>query len=255
MVFPLIAAAIGLGSAVIGSRATRSASQTAARAQTTAANTNNDLQRDIYNRNSTTLAPFVGQGSSYNAPINSLLASNPFRSSTGESFTSSPGYQFALQQGLGAVNAGMGASGGLNSGARLKALQERGMGLAAQDYNTWFNQDQARLGNMNQATGQYLNAMTGQQGMGLSAAGAQAGVGLNYANNVSNNNWNAANATSNSALLNGANTNSLMSSLAGLGGQYLSGGFAPRQSSYGTPPPPPPLMGWSPPQNALMPVY
>jgi hypothetical protein len=108
---------------------------------------------------------------------------------------------------------------------------------------------------MNQATGQYLNAMTGQQGMGLSAAGAQAGVGLNYANNVSNNNWNSANATGNAALVNGANTNALMSGLAGAAGQYFGGGFMGRQSSYGAPPPAPPMPGRPMQTNYLPSMY
>jgi hypothetical protein len=255
MPFPLIAAlvggALGIGSSVIS----RNATKQAAGAQKAAATDSNTLQRDIYNQNSTTLAPYVSQGSSYNQPINALLGSNPFKSSTGATFQESPGYQFALQQGLGAVNAGMGASGLVNSGARMKALLTTGIGHANQDYYNWKNQDNNDLANMNQATGQYLNAMTGQQGMGLSAAGAQAGVGLNYANNVSNNNWNTANATGNAALVNGANTNALMSGLAGAAGQYFGGGFMGRQSSYGAPPPAPPMPGRPMQTNYLPSMY
>lgn len=229
----VIPAIIGGGAAIAAANSSKKATQAATKAQADTATTNNTLQRDIYNENKTVLAPFVAQGSSYNTPINALLGSNPFATSTGNTFQQSPGYQFALDEAFRGVNAGAGASGLLNSGSRLKSLQDRAVGLASQEYNNWWNQDQAQLANMNQATGQYLNALTGQQGMGLSAAGAQAGVGLNYANNVSNNNWNAANASSNASLLNGANQNSLLSGIAGIAGNMFgNNNFNPRQSGY-----------------------
>ena len=83
-------------------------------------------------------------------------------------YTASPEYQWQLSEGLGAVNALAGARGGLNSGATLQALQERGQGLAAQDRSN------------------YMNRMAGLVDMGMGAAGNQATAASNYASGASN---------------------------------------------------------------------
>lgn len=248
----LLAAPVVAGA--IGANASKQATAAATKAQTQTAANNNALQTDIYNRNSATLAPFVQQGQGYNTQVNALLGSNPFKSSTGASFETSPFYEFLQKEGMRGTNAQFGDA--VNSGGRYKALQDRLTNIAGGFQNQWFNQDQATLANQNQSTGQYLNALTGQQGVGLQAAGAQAGVGVNYANGVSNNNWQAANAQSNGALVNGANQNALMSGISGLAGQFLGqGGFGQqRQSSY-APPPAPAQTGWTPPYNSLSSVY
>jgi hypothetical protein len=56
------------------------------------------------------------------------------------SLTTMPGYQFGLNQALEGVNRGAGASGLLNSGNRLAALQDRGEGYAQSWQNQIFNQ-------------------------------------------------------------------------------------------------------------------
>lgn len=83
-------------------------------------------------------------------------------------YTASPEYQWQLSEGLGAVNALAGARGGLNSGATLQALQERGQGLAAQDRSN------------------YMNRLAGMVDMGMGAAGNQANIGNAYATGASN---------------------------------------------------------------------
>jgi hypothetical protein len=54
-------------------------------------------------------------------------------------FQSSPGYQFALGQGLNAVARGANAAGMAASGNELQASQKFGQGLADQDWQTWLN--------------------------------------------------------------------------------------------------------------------
>ena len=63
-------------------------------------------------------------------------------------FHTSPGYQFALDQGLRAIDHGAAAKGILNSGETLKAEQKYGTGLADQDFDTYYNRlmDLSKLG-------------------------------------------------------------------------------------------------------------
>ena len=57
-----------------------------------------------------------------------------------ESVTSTPGYQFAYNQGLEAVNRTAAAKGQLGSGNRLYDLTKFGQGLASQTYNNTVSQ-------------------------------------------------------------------------------------------------------------------
>ena len=61
-------------------------------------------------------------------------------------FQTDPGYQFQLQQGLRAVDAGAASQGMLRSGATLKAEDTFGQGLAEQDFTNYYN----RLFNLSQ---------------------------------------------------------------------------------------------------------
>ena len=54
-------------------------------------------------------------------------------------FQTSPGYQFQLDQGLRAVDAGAAANSMLRSGATMKAEQAFGSGLAATEFTNYYN--------------------------------------------------------------------------------------------------------------------
>jgi hypothetical protein len=96
-----------------------------------------------------------------------------------DKFTTSPGYKFALNQGLTSVQRGMQARGLGGSGAEAKQLQMTGQGLANQEY------------------GQYQQRLAGLAGMGQQAAGTMGGyaygtggqlaqLGLGYAGQQAN---------------------------------------------------------------------
>ncbi len=70
------------------------------------------------------------------ANLYSQLLTNPAAFSK---FTTTPGYQFAMQQGTNAMQNGAAAKGGLLSGATLKGLQTYGQGTAEQYYNDYMN--------------------------------------------------------------------------------------------------------------------
>lgn len=83
---------------------------------------------------------------------------------TGErGFEESPGYDFRYNEGLRALENNLAARGLMNSGRGIKALQQYGQGIAADEYDRGFNRF-AQLAGMGQ------NAVAGQ-GAALSQAG------------------------------------------------------------------------------------
>ena len=93
-------------------------------------------------------------------------------------FQSSPGYQFQMQQGERAVDAGAAAKGFARSGAAIEAEQQFGSGLAATDF------------------GNYWNRLQQLSGSGLTAAGGIANAATGGAANIAQTDASAANATS-----------------------------------------------------------
>lgn len=81
-------------------------------------------------------------------------------------FRADPGYEFAREQGMRAVDSSGAARGMTLSGAQLKALNRFGTGMADQTYGNWFNRNMnlANLG-LNTANSQANTQMTGTQGI------------------------------------------------------------------------------------------
>jgi hypothetical protein len=79
-------------------------------------------------------------------------------------FTTSPGYQFRLDEGLRAIDAGAASQGILRSGATQKREMAFGEGLASQEFENYYN----RLYNLS--------------GMGFKAAGGQGDANTQMAN-------------------------------------------------------------------------
>lgn len=90
--------------------------------------------------------PTVGPAPTYTAPTYQQTSVAPLDVSVG-SYQQSPDYNFQLDQGNRNILANASATGGLESGAALKALQTFGQNLALGDYTQW----------RNYATGQYNN--------------------------------------------------------------------------------------------------
>jgi hypothetical protein len=112
-------------------------------------------------------------------------------------FHTSPGYQFQLDQGLRAVDAGAAAKGLLRSGATLKAEQTFGTGLADKEFTDYYNRlfDLSKLGE-GAATGQATasqNTGTSMAQTDLSEGSAQASIYSNAANGIGNTANNFAN--------------------------------------------------------------
>ena len=151
----LVPAAVGVGTALISSNASKSAANTAAAATDRAA----DVQWDMYSQNRDDLAPYRAAGTQ---------GLQQFQSSIGPSFQQSPGYQFAFDQGVQAIDRGASARGLLGSGARLKELTRYGQGVANQEY------------------GNYQNRLAALSGIGQTATNTGAGLGAQTAQGVGN---------------------------------------------------------------------
>jgi len=171
------AAAI-VGSALIGSSASRSAakSQERAAAEGTAA------QERMFERQVELQEPFRKVG--VNA-LPELVKASKYTPFTMKQFQADPGYQFRLEEGMKALDRSAAARGGLLSGATLRGAQRYGQGLAADEYTNAFNRYQAEraarlnplqsLAGMGQTTAATLANQAGQYGESMAQGAAQMG--------------------------------------------------------------------------------
>jgi len=161
-------AAAGLGSAAMNSMAQGSA----ARKQVGAENAATALQQQMYQANVGRMQPWVDNGQQNMGMLASQMPNltakfNP----TQAQLEQTPGYQFALSQGMQATQNGQAAQGLGNSGAAMKGAEQYAQGLASTTYQQQF---QNYLG-QNQ---QIYNMLNGQSALGENAA---AQVGTNAA--------------------------------------------------------------------------
>ena len=107
----------------------------------------------------------------YDSAVSQWRGANPGQAAPApdySTFTNSPDYKFNMQEGLRAVEGGAAARGGLYSGATMRALQERGAGIASQQY------------------GNYTNRLAALAGVGQSATNSMAGYGSQASGNIGN---------------------------------------------------------------------
>lgn len=106
-----------------------------------AANAARHQQEMAYRINEAKLQPYTEAGQLGWEQLNSLLGLRGPEAANAAltTFQQSPGYQWTMDQGLRAVDAGAAASGLARSGAALKAEQTFGQGLADQEFNNYVN--------------------------------------------------------------------------------------------------------------------
>ena len=130
-------------------------------------------------------------------------------------FHTSPGYQFQLDQGLRAVDAGAAASGMARSGAALKAEQTFGTGLADKEFTDYYNRlfDLSKLGESAAAgsASATADASKGEAQTDLSQGSALSSIYGNTASGIGT----AANNYANQSLYS-SRTNALMGGGAGV---------------------------------------
>lgn len=140
----IIGAAGSIGGSAIGANASKGAAKTQAQAgqhaadlAQTAGDTANAKIGDVLNQQQTLLAPYSTAGtqgldalSKAIAPGGSLTSQFSFDPSQ---IANNPNYQFQLQQGTQAVQRAAAASGTLNGGGTLKAIDQYSQGLASNE--------------------------------------------------------------------------------------------------------------------------
>ena len=118
-----------------------------------------NLLAQMYNQNREDAAPYRAAG---------LSGLDAYQQNLQGDFRNTPGYQFQQQEGMRAVMANQAANRNVNSGATLRALQDRSMGIADQGY------------------GQYMNRLASLSGIGQTAVGQGQQASQNYGQSASN---------------------------------------------------------------------
>lgn len=186
----MVAAAI-IGAGVVGAIGSTVAGSEQASGQEQAANTQAGMFNTIVGQEQ----PFLQAGYGATSTLSQLLGmsgtSGTNVGSTGlpqgyltqtfnptqQQLESYPGYQFQLQQGDLATQAAASATGGAISGAALKQLSSFNQGLAATNYQNYFNQFQTQQNNIYDRLSGI--ASLGQNAAGnLGNAGTQLGTGI-----------------------------------------------------------------------------
>jgi len=236
----MVAAAI-VGGAVVGGVATTMAGNKAAGAQENAANTAASVQRDALAQMQQNQQPYMNAGqdalSQYQWLVNSGQLQPQFNfNPTFAQLEQTPGYQFALQQGLKGVQNSAAAKGLGYSGAQIKGAEQFGTGLASQTYQQQY-QNALQNFNTNYQVGQNAaNRLSGLVSLGQNAAAGVGNAGIQVAGNVGNaligaGNAQAAGYTNMGNAVNGAIGN-------GIQGYYLNqalggGNMGAQNSLYG----------------------
>jgi hypothetical protein len=246
-------AVLGAGSSLIGSSKAADAQQAAAAqsaaAQREAADKSIAAQREMFDIGRADLAPYRQGGTAAQNQLMALLGIGGDQAAPGygkyardfgmSDFTTDPGYQFRLEQGMKALNASAAAKGMGQSGANIKGATEYGQNLGSQEYQNAFNRYQTnraaqldplfKLYSGGQASAAGSAAQAGALGQNLGQTYTGLGQGLAQAavaggNAQASGYLNQANAVTN-ALNQGMSSytqNQYLNRLGGGGGSFLS---------------------------------
>lgn len=222
MPWAVAAAAVAAGGAIYSANKQAGAAKDAANASNQATQQSIAEQKREFDINQANQAPWLNAGKGALSQMQALNGGDF------SSFTQSPDYQFALDQGQGALDRDAAARGSLFSGGHSTDVMKFAQGLASQNYNN------------------YYNRLAGLAGVGQTSANQLGAAGQNYANGVSGLLMgNAQNQMG--SIYNRANAYSNMASQFGQIGGNLAGQFyqpnyggiqtyqAPMQISPGTP--------------------
>lgn len=175
------------------------------------------------------LSPYLQAGGAGANALTAALApggalANTFAPPSQQSVSSTPEYQFQLQQGLQALQQSAASVGGLQGGGTLKGITQYGQGLASTAYQQAYN-NAANTFQLNRNS--TLSALSLATGVGNSALGQSNQValatGLPQGSNITQAANYTGNSTQNAAEYSG--NASLQAAQAGLTGAQLSGQY------------------------------
>jgi len=200
---------LGAGASLYGSSKAADAQQNAAAqsaaTQREAADKSIAAQREMFDIGRADLAPYREGGTTAQNQLMTLLGigGNTNAANYGKyskdfamtDFTTDPGYQFRLDQGLRALNASAAARGGALSGANMKGAIDYGQNKASEEYTNAYNRafSTFQTNRNNQLDPLYKLYAGGQAAAAGSAAQAQS-LGQNLGNTYSNLGSNVAQA-------------------------------------------------------------
>jgi hypothetical protein len=217
-------AAIIAGGAVAGAAISANGAKSAANAQSNAQQAGINAQMSMFNTTQQNFAPQVQLGQGAANMLGGIygiggVTGGTNGTTTGSSspnyaaFYNSPGYQFALSQGEGAINKQAAASGNLYSSNTLGAVNNYAQGQASSQYNS------------------YINQLTTMAGLGNAASAGTATAGTATGQGVANSYGNIGNAQANGILgQSNAFTNAL-GAVGSQGGNLMNGYSAPAYSA------------------------
>lgn len=159
---PVLQGASSLFGAYTANRAGQQQANAANQAAQMQANTTNaqtNLLAQMYNQSRDDMAPYRAAGQA---------GLGGYMENLSQPFDQTPGYQFMQNEAMRGVMANAASRGLVNSGATLRALQDRAAGLADQTY------------------GQHMNRLAAAAGLGQTAVGQGAAAGQNYAGTAAN---------------------------------------------------------------------
>lgn len=182
--------ALLVGGALAGAGASVYSANKAADAQQKAAAQAAQISKDSNAQIRSDLAPYREPGAAAFRNYNDAIGVNgaAARDASFSNFRADPGYQYALDQGLKATSGLAAARGGYMAGGTLKALQDRGQGMADQGYGSYLDRflKSASIGeNAATNTGNFgAQAARDQGGYATDAGAAKAGGYLSAAAGV-----------------------------------------------------------------------
>lgn len=199
MPFGIAAAAVGAAGAIGGAAMSASAAKKGAKSAANTEREKLEQQREIFDIQRGDQMPYMDAGKLGLQATADLSGANGLEAARAAqaNFLESPGYQFQLEQGQRAIDRSAAARGMLRSGATMEASQRFGQGLAAQDFNSYYNRlsdlaksGQAAASGVAQSANVLSNAI-GQTGSNIaqtqaSLGAAQASIYGNAASNVGN---------------------------------------------------------------------
>ncbi len=206
----MASAAIGAAGSVAGGIASGKGASKAAKIQAASQDKQTAALQAMYNTNKDLMMPTYDNGTAAQSRLQSLLGLSGGDGSDAQAvLAATPGYQFNLQQGLAATNAGAYASGLGNSGAALKSLQDRGASIASQTYNN------------------YVGQLSTVADRGVTAMGGLVSQGNSTTQAVNSSTQAGADAASANAAFQGNNLANIIKGVASAGSQAMG-------SSYGS---------------------
>src|ERR1700690_525595 len=194
------AAGIGAGASISASGSQADAANNAANLQQTDQQASLAEQQREFNINQANQAPWLAAGTQGLGSLSNLLSTpgqglltpwtQQFQAPTAEQAAQTPGYQFQLQQGLGAVQNSQAAQGGLIGGNAMEALNNYAQGAASTNYQQTYNN---ALGQYQQAYNIFqgnqtneFNRLAALSGVGQQAATTLGQQGQAAASNIAN---------------------------------------------------------------------